>query len=156
MTSTQAQRTGMLAFTLFVGCILLSLHLGLLTEFLLASVFAGIAQGLVLTGSIGTMVTGLKAEERANVFSVIYASSYVGAAIPTLIAGRLSNHLNLLKIAYGYGMLALCGSVVVLVKYLRSTPNDSAKPKLTKHETKTNTDLSEIWRDCMGLGGILA
>lgn len=120
MTSTQAQRTGMLAFTLFVGCILLSLHLGLLTAFLLASVFAGIAQGLVLTGSIGTMVTGLKAEERANVFSVIYASSYVGAAIPTLIAGRLSNHLDLLQIAYGYGMLALCGSVVVLVKYLRS------------------------------------
>lgn len=122
MSSTQAQRTGMLSFTLFVGCILLSLQLGILSAFLLASVFAGIAQGLVLTGSIGTMVTGLKAEERANVFSVIYASSYVGAAIPTLIAGRLSNHLDLLQIAYGYGALALCGSVVVLVKYLSSTP----------------------------------
>lgn len=116
MTSEKAQRCGMLFFTLFVGGLLMSLKLGILSAFLIASVFAGIAQGLVLTGSIGTMVTGLKAEERANVFSVIYASSYVGAAVPTLIAGRLSNHLDLLQIAFGFGMLALFGSVVVLLK----------------------------------------
>lgn len=114
MTSRQAQFIGMLAFTLFVAGVLISLKYGVLSSFLLASVMAGIAQGLVLTGSIGTMVSSLNPDERANVFSVIYATSYIGAAIPTLIAGRLSEYFSLLEIASGYGLLALCGSLVVI------------------------------------------
>ncbi|OZG41428.1 MFS transporter [Aeromonas sp. A35_P] len=115
LTPQRAQFTGMLGFTLFVGAILLSLQQGLLTAFLAASIFAGIAQGLVLTGSIATLVTDLPPEERANVFSVIYATSYVGAAIPTLIAGHFSAQFSLLQVACGYGGLALCGALIVLV-----------------------------------------
>lgn len=110
----RAQFIGMLSFTLFVGGILLSLHQGLLSTFLIASILAGIAQGLVLTGSIGTLVSDLLPDERANVFSVIYATSYVGAAVPTLIAGRLSEQFNLLQVACGYGVLALLGSLIML------------------------------------------
>lgn len=115
LTPQRAQLTGMLGFTLFVGAILFSLQQGLLTAFLAASIFAGIAQGLVLTGSIATLVTDLPPEERANVFSVIYATSYVGAAIPTLIAGHFSAQFSLLQVACGYGVLALCGALIVLV-----------------------------------------
>ena len=120
MTSKRAQFVGMLTFTLFVGGVLLSLHMGFLSTFLAASVMAGIAQGMVLTGSIGTMVSELKPEERANVFSVIYATSYVGAAVPTLIAGRFSEHFSLLEVACSYGVLALCGTVILVVAKLRT------------------------------------
>lgn len=129
MTPSKAQFTGMLSFTVFVGCILLALHQGLLSAFLVASICAGIAQGLVLTGSIGRMVSGLQPQERANVFSVIYATSYIGAAIPTFISGQLSEQFSLLQIASGYGALALFGSIVLL--FSRATRNQ----KETMRET---------------------
>ncbi|WP_409419983.1 MFS transporter [Pseudaeromonas sp. ZJS20] len=119
MTPSRAQFAGMLSFTLFVGGILFSLHLGLLSSFLVASILAGIAQGLVLTGSIGTLVGGLLPEERANVFSVIYATSYVGAAVPTLIAGHFSEQFSLLQVACGYGVLALGGALTLLTAKVR-------------------------------------
>ncbi|MBY7997911.1 MFS transporter [Vibrio fluvialis] len=88
---------------------------------------AGISQGMVLTGSIGTMVNGLQPEERANVFAVIYSTSYAGAAIPTLISGQLSSHFSLLQIACGYGLLALFGSVVVLTSRLIKNPRQTSR-----------------------------
>nr|WP_148227976.1 MFS transporter [Vibrio furnissii] len=116
-----AQLAGMVLFTLFLGCVILSLNLGWLSTFLLASVFAGIAQGMVLTGSIRTMVSDIATEDRANVFAVIYATSYLGAAIPTLIAGRLSTSFSLLEISCGYGLLAIFASCVVVLSKVRNT-----------------------------------
>lgn len=111
----------MVLFTLFLGCVILSLNLGWLSTFLLASVFTGIAQGMVLTGSIRTMVSDIATEDRANVFAVIYATSYLGAAIPTLIAGRLSTSFSLLEISCGYGLLAIFASCVVVLSKVRNT-----------------------------------
>ncbi|WP_407546954.1 MFS transporter [Vibrio parahaemolyticus] len=136
MTSTKAQFTGMLSFTVFVGCILLSLHQGLLSAFLAASICAGIAQGLVLTGSIGTMVSGLQPDERANVFSVIYATSYIGAAIPTFISGQLSEQFTLLQIACGYGALALFGSIVILSNRITRDPKKALSVYLMRTTKK--------------------
>ncbi|MFB9133823.1 MFS transporter [Vibrio sp. AK197] len=119
MSSKRAQFAGMLSFTLFVGCILFTLSSGLLIPFLIASVLAGIAQGMVLTGSIQTMVSELTADERANVLSVIYATSYMGAAVPTLIAGQFSEHFSLLQVAGAYGVLALLGSVILIAAKLK-------------------------------------
>ncbi|MDV6252971.1 MFS transporter [Vibrio sp. EA2] len=126
MTPSKAQFAGMLSFTVFVGGILLALQQGILSAFLAASICAGIAQGLVLTGSIGTMVSGLLPHERANVFSVIYATSYIGAALPTLISGQLSDQFTLLQIACGYGVLALFGSVVLLFSRMTSNQKETA------------------------------
>ncbi|MBY7876372.1 MFS transporter [Vibrio fluvialis] len=100
---------------------------GVGSGFLIASICAGIAQGMVLTGSIGTMVNGLQPEERANVFAVIYSTSYAGAAIPTLISGQLSSHFSLLQIASGYGLLALIGSVIVLTSRLIKNPRQTSR-----------------------------
>ncbi|BDR16589.1 MFS transporter [Vibrio sp. STUT-A11] len=126
MAPSKAQFAGMLSFTVFVGSILLALQYGILSAFLAASICAGIAQGLVLTGSIGTMVSGLLPHERANVFSVIYATSYIGAAVPTFISGQLSEQFSLLQIACGYGVLALFGSVVLLFSRMTSNQKQTA------------------------------
>lgn len=109
----QVQRFGMLFFVLAIIGLLFSLSAGWLVSFLGASVLAGIAQGAILSGSIQSMVSTLTMGERANVFSVIYVTSYSGAAIPTLIAGQLSETFNLLQVACGYGVLALTGCCFV-------------------------------------------
>jgi len=116
-----AQRAGMLVFTLAVGGVLFALSQGQLVLFLIASALAGAGQGATLSGSIQTLVAGTAVHERASVLSVIYATSYTGAAVPTLIAGRLSSHFSLLEVACGYGVLALAGSAAVLVSALGQT-----------------------------------
>ena len=78
------------------------------------------AQGTVLAGSIQTMVSDLDITERAGVLSVIYATSYTGAAIPTLLAGKMSEHFSLLSVASGYGVLALAGCAIVFITPLFS------------------------------------
>ena len=115
MKATTAQFYGMIGFAIFVGGLLLALKLGTLSLFLITSILAGTAQGMVLTGSIQSLVGNLHAKERANVLSVIYATSYTGAAIPTLIAGRLSEHYSLLQVACCYGILALIGAITVIL-----------------------------------------
>lgn len=115
MRALSAQRAGMLGFALFVLCLLFALRIHALVAFLLASILAGIAQGMVLTGSIRTMVDTVEPKARASVLSVIYATSYTGAAVPTLIAGYFSTELGLFRVATGYGALALTGALLILI-----------------------------------------
>jgi MFS family permease len=110
-----AQRFGMVVFFLAVTGVLLSLKAKMVVPFLMASAFAGVAQGVTLAGSIRALLAGAVAEERAGVLSVIYATCYASAAIPSLIVGQLSRSLNLLQIAAGYGMLAALGCVFTLL-----------------------------------------
>lgn len=110
----QIQVFGMLAFTLSLAGLLLSLKLGLLSTFLIASVLAGTAQGAILTGSIRSLVAELTTEQRAGTFSIIYFTSYSGAAIPTLLAGQFSSSFSLLQVACAYGVMAALGSVIVI------------------------------------------
>lgn len=117
-----AQRTGMLIFTLAVFGLLVSLKSGLLLPFLATAAIAGIAQGAALSGSIRSLVEGIALKERAGTLSVIYATSYTGAAVPTLIAGQLSERLDLVEVASGYFILAVFGCVVVLLSALWSHP----------------------------------
>jgi MFS family permease len=110
MHAHTAQRAGMLGFTLFVLFLLFTLRMHSLSAFLLASVLAGFAQGMVLTGSIRTMVDKVGLKDRASVLSVIYATSYTGAAVPTLIAGYF-------PLSWGYFVwrLALTGALLILI-----------------------------------------
>ena len=115
MHAVTAQKLGMLSFTIAVMVLLWTLDFGNLTLFLIVSVITGIAQGTVLAGSIQTMVADLLITERAGVLSVIYASSYTGAAIPTLVAGKMSEEFSLLQVASGYGVMAILGCLAVFL-----------------------------------------
>lgn len=123
-----AQRVGMVLFTLALGGILMSLAEGQLSLFLATSAVAGAAQGATLSGSIQTVVADTALHERASVLSVIYATSYSGAAIPTLIAGQVSSHLTLLQVACAYGVLALIGCVTVFLSPLRDSARQPVVP----------------------------
>lgn len=110
----KAQRLGMVVFTLAVAGLLVSLKLSLIVPFLLASAVAGTAQGAVVTGSIRSLLVGVSKQERAGVLSLIYATSYTGAAIPSFIAGRLSQFMDLFHIALCYGGLAVLSCILIL------------------------------------------
>ncbi|MAI62057.1 MAG: hypothetical protein CBB87_06145 [Micavibrio sp. TMED27] len=115
LTPTQTQRRGMVVFTLSVAVLIYMMHLNHILGFLIFSSIAGAAQGAVVTGSVRSLMVGVEKKERAGVLSVIFATSYAGAAVPTLIAGRLSNYLDLFELTLCYGALALIVCVITLL-----------------------------------------
>lgn len=119
-----AQRGGMVIFFLSVMGVLASLKATLVVPFLMASAMAGAAQGATLTGSIRALLDGIEPHERAGLFSVIYATSYTGAALPSFIAGQLSGTFSLFQIATFYGVLAALGCLVTLMAGWRSGGSD--------------------------------
>lgn len=115
LSPANAQRFGMVTFTLAICGLLLSLKLALLAPFIISSVIAGAAQGIVLTGSTRSLLSGVLMQQRAGILSLIFATSYAGAASTTLIAGQLSHFLNLFQLACCYGVLALIACIITLV-----------------------------------------
>ncbi|WP_251977163.1 MFS transporter [Salinicola avicenniae] len=109
-----AQRFGIVAFVVCVAGLLASLTAGTIGLFLLASACAGVAQGMVLSGSIRALLANAEPSERAGVFSVIFTTCYCGAAIPSLIAGQAARVLSLPQVLGGYLALALIACVVTL------------------------------------------
>jgi MFS family permease len=114
-TPAAAQRVGMVAFLVGVAVILLSLRLGIVASFLVASAVAGAAQGTTFAASMRALLGGAGPADRAGILSAIYLISYSGAAVPGLIAGQLSRSVGLFDIALGYGALAAIACVVTLV-----------------------------------------
>lgn len=115
LSPASAQRIGMIFFTVALACVLLSLRAAAVLPFLAASLAAGIAQGAVLTGSIRGLLAHASKAERAGVFSVIFATSYCGAAFSSLVAGQLAGKLSLLQVACGYGVVAGLVCLVTLI-----------------------------------------
>jgi len=115
LTPANAQRFGMVGFTLALAGVLASLKMSAMIPFLLTSALAGTAQGITLTGSIRSLLTDVPLQERASVLSLIYATSYTGAAVPSFIAGQLSHYMGLFQIAVYYAFLAVGVCLVVLV-----------------------------------------
>lgn len=115
LTPAQTQRRGMVVFTLAVIGLIVTMKMGHVIGFLVVSAIAGAAQGAVVTGSVRSLMVGVKKEERAGVLSVIFATSYTGAAIPTFIAGRLSSCLDLFQLMLCYGVLAVIVCLITLI-----------------------------------------
>ena len=112
---SSAQRIGIVVFTLAVGGVILTLKLTQTVPFLALSALAGAAQGMALTGSIRSLLDGISSRDRAGVLSLIYATSYTGAAVTSFIAGQLSKFMNLFQLVSCYGGLAVVACVITLV-----------------------------------------
>lgn len=97
-----AQRIGMSLFFFCILVVLVTLRIGAMVPFLFATVLGGMTQGATFTGSMRGLLDKTSQKDRAGVLSTIYLISYSGAALPSLIVGRISSHFNLLQIATGY------------------------------------------------------
>jgi MFS family permease len=115
LTSANAQRIGMVIFTFAVFGILASLKLSMISLFILCSAIAGASQGAVLTGSIRSLLADINIKQRAGVLSLIYATSYTGAAVSSFIAGQLSHYMNLFHVSIFYGVLAFIVCIITLI-----------------------------------------
>lgn len=108
------QRLGMVLFVAtFIPAVLL-LASGNTAGFLAASLACGVAQGVALTSANRAILTGITPGDRAGTLATIFLISYSGAAIPTLLAGRLSQIMPLTTVATGYAILAVAGMVLTL------------------------------------------
>lgn len=115
LTPANAQRIGMFFFTIGVMGIVLSLKYSNIYAFLLSSMLAGASQGAALTGSIRSLLKDVTIDQRAGLLSLIYATSYAGAAIPSFIAGQLSHYMNLYHVSLFYAVLAVVACMIILL-----------------------------------------
>jgi MFS family permease len=124
LSPAQAQRHGMVFFTLAVLGLIVSMYTGSIISFLITSVIAGASQGAVVTGSIRSLIINIDQTERAGILSTIFATSYTGAATTSLIAGQLSGYLSLFELILCYGGLAVivCFITLAFAKEPNTTP----------------------------------
>ncbi|MFI5937894.1 MFS transporter [Actinoplanes sp. NPDC051494] len=109
-----AMRAGAIAYAVCVAGILVALGAAAIVPFLAMSLVAGIAQGAAQTGGMRTLLAGTAPAGRAGLLSTVFLLNYSSAAIPSLIAGRLTGTFSMLQIAAGYGVLVVVGVTVVL------------------------------------------
>ncbi|WP_052083191.1 MULTISPECIES: MFS transporter [Nocardiaceae] len=121
LTPIAAQRFGMI---LVFGCaagLVTALSLGNTLLFIGSGVVGGIGMGAGMSGSMRLLLPTAGLHERAGLLSVIYALSYTGAALPSLITGQLVRFRSLLDVTVGYTVLVGAALVLVLATGRRST-----------------------------------
>jgi MFS family permease len=111
-----AQRIGMAAFLIGWVGIIAADTIGALPLFLVATVVAGVGQGIAISAVTHGLLHGSSLLERAPIFAVVYLLSYSGATVPSLIAGQLSTVIAVPQIAVGYAVLALVGTVFTVAR----------------------------------------
>jgi MFS family permease len=109
-----AQRAGIAVFALAVIGIVLSLRAGAVVPAIVCGLVAGTAQGAAFTASMRAMLARVSPAQRSGLLATVYLISYSGAAIPGLIAGRLSTTFTLIEIAAGYAALAVVACAVTV------------------------------------------
>ncbi|QEC46421.1 MFS transporter [Baekduia soli] len=109
------QRLGMGVFMAGVVLMLISLHLGRIAPFLVATMILGAMQGVTFSASTRSLLTHTAPADRAGVMSTIYIIAYTGTAVPALVAGQLTRAFSLFTILLGYGALTALALVVTLV-----------------------------------------
>jgi MFS family permease len=115
-----AQRTGIVAFAGAAIGIVIGLGIGSVVLVIACSILAGTSQGAAFTGTMRALLARVVLAERAGLMSTVYLFSYSGAAIPSLISGRLSSSIALSQIALGYAALAVGAVFIVLTTAWRS------------------------------------
>jgi sugar phosphate permease len=95
--------------------IVLSLRAGAVVPVIVGGLVAGTAQGAAFTASMRAMLAHVSPTQRSGLLATVYLISYGGAAIPGLIAGRLSTTFTLIEVAAGYAALAVAACLVTVV-----------------------------------------
>jgi MFS family permease len=108
-------RIGLAAFVAATAAVLLTLNLGQITWFLVASAVAGIAQGAANAGGMRAILSDATPGDRAGLLATLYLVSYSGAAAPGLIAGQLATFMPFAHIAFGYGALVAVAAIIAVL-----------------------------------------
>jgi MFS family permease len=115
LSPLRAQRFGLIVFVTGTIVIITALHAAAIVPFLIASAFAGIAQGAANSGGMRGMLADVEPTDRAGTLATLYLISYSGGALPGLVAGQLSNTVSLPDLGAGYAGLVLVAAAVALL-----------------------------------------
>jgi MFS family permease len=105
-TPAAAQRIGMTLVAAAGAGLAFASATGILGLYIGAGVLGGIGMGIATSGSMNTLLPEALPRERAGLLAVVYAISYTGSSVPSLIAGQASRALSLPAITAGYAILA--------------------------------------------------
>jgi MFS family permease len=105
-----AQRAGMALVVIAAAGLIGAIAAGSAAGFITAGVVGGVGMGLGMSGSMQALLPVAAPHERAGLLSLVYGTSYLGAAIPSLIAGQLSRTVSLFDIT-----VACIASLVTLL-----------------------------------------
>lgn len=119
-SSGAAFTTGLVVFAAASAAAVAALHAGSIVPFLIASAVAGAATGAVNSAGMRAVLARTGGGDHAGVLATVFLISYLGAAGPGLVAGRLSAVAGGDRIASGYLVLALVASAVAVVTARRS------------------------------------
>lgn len=114
-TPAAAQRVGMTLVAAAGLGLTFASTAGILGLFIGAGVAGGIGMGIATAGSMNTLLPEALPGQRAGLLSVIYAISYTGSALPSLIAGQASRTISLPTITASYTILAVIVWISTLV-----------------------------------------
>ncbi len=142
-TPLVAQRVGMIIFLAGMIGIITAITAGTLALFIIASIVAGVGQGVATSGTTRGLLHGSTLIDRASIFSAVYLICYSGAAFPSLISGKLSNTFSLPQIAFGYGVLAL-GATLFTILGARN-PNTDATGNGSSDSSSTLDDAAALY-----------
>lgn len=101
----------------YLGTVVVLLNGGPLQAVVVANLVAGLGNGAAVAGATRLLLGTATPLERAGTIATVYLISYAGAAIPSLVAGRLSAALDLsvTTTALGYAALAILASAIAVV-----------------------------------------
>lgn len=117
-TPATAIRLGVLVLLVgYLAAVAVLLHGGSLQAIVAANLVAGLGNGAAVAGATRLLLGSATHLERAGTIATVYLISYAGAAIPSLIAGRISGALELsvTTTALGYAALAILAGVLAVV-----------------------------------------
>lgn len=107
--------------TLAVGTLMIVWALGAhqTPAFFVASFVAGAGFGAATAGAMRSLLADVDNTEVAGIFSAVYLVSYLGAAVPAFLGGRLIPPFGLMWVTVGYAglvlALAVAAGVIVTV-----------------------------------------
>ena len=93
--------------------------------FLIATILAGMGQGLTFLGSMGLITHNVSSSNKGYVISIFYIIIYLGVGIPVLFIGLLSVLIGIINSMFIYFILISILSIIILV--LVSTVNGKIK-----------------------------
>ena len=115
-------------FTLCAVLMLVSLEfLDSLVLYIVFSMVAAVSQGVAFTAGVTEILGRATKEQRSGTFSLIYLTSYGGAAIPNLVVGLLPGEYSLFTILTGYVVLVVVMFAIMLVLSAKPYPKAEAR-----------------------------
>ncbi|MFK4296583.1 MFS family permease [Arthrobacter sp. GAS37] len=109
-----AQRWGLAGVSIAVVGLVFSVAAGNAATFIVAGLLGGLSQGFAGAGAMRALLSRTLPPERAGLLAVVYATSYVAAAVPGLIAGQLSRTVGLFNITAAYAVVTMVALLVCI------------------------------------------